>query len=96
MRIVIHCAGLLFSAVTAAYSAGQEQTLSRDGRSEYVIVIPNQASPVEQTAARELREHLAQVTGAGWPRVAPTASVRLPPYARSTARPPGAARRPAA
>ena len=34
-----------------------------------MIVIPDQASPVERTAARELREHLAQVTGAALPIV---------------------------
>lgn len=43
--------------------------LSRDGRSDYVIVLPRQASPVEQTAARELQEHLVQVTGATLPIV---------------------------
>ncbi len=70
MRIVIRCVSwLLFSAATAAASADQELTLSRDGRSEYVIVIPDQASSVERTAARELREHLAQVTGAALPIV---------------------------
>ncbi|NLF73392.1 MAG: DUF4838 domain-containing protein [Candidatus Anammoximicrobium sp.] len=69
MGIVICCASLLVAVATVVASADQELTLSRDGQSEYVIVIPTEATPVEQTAARELREHLAQVTGATLPVV---------------------------
>ena len=68
MRIAARCFGLLLlSAATTA--AGQELTLSRDGKSDYVIVVPNEATPVERTAARELHEHLAKVTGAVLPVV---------------------------
>lgn len=43
--------------------------LSREGQSDYVIVLPPQASAVEQTAARELKEHIAHLTGATLPIV---------------------------
>ena len=49
--------------------AGNRLTLSRDGKSDYVIVLPRQASAVEQTAGRELQEHLVEVTGATLPIV---------------------------
>ncbi len=68
MRTIIACLGLSFFTADFA-SAGQELTLSRDGKSEYVIVVPNQATLVERTAARELRDHLAKVTGAVLPVV---------------------------
>ena len=42
-------------------------TLTKDGRSSYVIVLSNQATAPEQTAARELQDHLQQVTGAKLP-----------------------------
>ena len=50
-------------------SADEGLTLSREGESDYVIVTPNEATPVERTAARELCEHLAKVTGAVLPVV---------------------------
>jgi hypothetical protein len=46
----------LLSFTAAIASANQELTLSHDGRSDYVIAIPNQAAPFERTTARELRE----------------------------------------
>jgi len=49
--------------------AGNGLVLSRDGKSDYVIVLPRQASAVEQTGGRELQEHLVQVTGATLPIV---------------------------
>jgi hypothetical protein len=73
VSVVISCFGLLLLPAAMA-SADQDLTLSRDGESNYVIVIPNQATPVEQTAARELREHLARVTGAALPIVSETDS----------------------
>lgn len=39
-------------------------TLVSEGKSDYRIVVPDQATLVEQTAAREFQPHLAQVTGA--------------------------------
>jgi hypothetical protein len=38
--------------------------LADGGRSDYVIVLPAAADPVERTAASELQSHLAQATGA--------------------------------
>ncbi len=52
---------------SAAALAGDELSLTRDGKTDYVIVIPDRPSPVEQTAARELQQHLAAVTGATLP-----------------------------
>ena len=66
MRTIVCCFSLLLFSI-APVSADQELTLSRDGKSDYVIVIPKQATPVEQTAARELRDYLAKVTGAVLP-----------------------------
>ena len=42
-------------------------TLTKEGTSPYVIVLPDQAAAPEQTAARELQDHLQQVTGAKLP-----------------------------
>ncbi|GHT36329.1 hypothetical protein FACS189427_07730 [Planctomycetales bacterium] len=39
-------------------------TLSTDGKTDYIIVLPIEATPVEQTAAKELKQHLDAVTGA--------------------------------
>ncbi len=68
MRLIVGCVGLLLGCCTAA-SAGAGLPLAHQGQSDYVIVLPDQATPVEQTAARELREHLAGVTGAELPIV---------------------------
>ena len=51
MSTVIRCFGLLLLSA-AATAPGEELTLSRDGASDYVIVVPNEATPVERTAAR--------------------------------------------
>lgn len=57
------CALVALLSATAALGAG-ELTLVREGQSDYVIVVPDRATPVERTAAGELQQHLAQVTGA--------------------------------
>jgi hypothetical protein len=57
------CCVLAFLAVCPAASA-DELTLTTAGKSDYVIVIPAQPSAPQTTAARELQEHLAKVTGA--------------------------------
>jgi hypothetical protein len=62
----IVCAALPVAAVAAE---GEALTLCRDGRSDYVIAIPSQATAVERTAATELRDTLAQATGATLPVV---------------------------
>lgn len=54
-------------AVLAAVSPAQALTLVQDGKSSYVIALPDQATVVEQTAARELQLFLEEVTGAKLP-----------------------------
>jgi hypothetical protein len=72
------CAAL---PVAASGQAGPALTLCQDGKSEYVIAVPPQATAVEHTAASELRDYLAQVTGATLPVVThdqtPTAAPRI-------------------
>lgn len=56
------CAGLWSGAADAT-----PLSLTTEGASPYAIVLPERATAAEQTAARELQEHLAQVTGAKLP-----------------------------
>jgi len=78
MRLMFGCLGVILG-VAGAVRAGEMLTLSRDGHSEYVIVLPAEPTPVEQTAASELREHVAKITGASLPIVAETkASADVP------------------
>ena len=65
MKATLLCLLLFVPALVA--SASDDLQLSRDGRSDYVIIIPENATAVDQTAAGELQEHLAQVTGATLP-----------------------------
>ena len=59
----IACAlGLLLAAATML--TAEEIPLARDGTSSYCIVLPANPDAVQKTAARELQEHLARVTGA--------------------------------
>ncbi|MDR1053894.1 MAG: hypothetical protein LBL39_06925, partial [Planctomycetaceae bacterium] len=51
---------LTFNAVVFA----ETLTLSEDGKTNYVIVLSAEATPLEQTAAKELKQHLDAVTGA--------------------------------
>ncbi|MDR0335800.1 MAG: DUF4838 domain-containing protein, partial [Planctomycetaceae bacterium] len=51
---------LTFHAVVFA----ETLTLSTDSQTSYVIVLPDEATAVEQTAAKELKQHLDVVTGA--------------------------------
>ena len=55
-------AGCLLAFVASPALAGV--TLSRDGKSDYVIAIADDAMANEQTAANELADYLKQVTGA--------------------------------
>ncbi|HID07965.1 MAG TPA: DUF4838 domain-containing protein [Armatimonadetes bacterium] len=52
--------------------------LARDGRSDYTIVISNDASPTERHAANELRNFLEQICGARLPIVTDEQSVSGP------------------
>jgi hypothetical protein len=44
-------------------------TLAKNGKAKYVIVLGDSPTPVEQSAAKELKEHLDAVTGADFPIV---------------------------
>lgn len=57
--------GLLF--LPAAVDGAE---LAKDGATGWKIVLPDQPTAVEKTAARELSEHLKLVTGADFPAVA--------------------------
>ena len=48
-------------------SEAQTLVLSKDGKTEYVIVLPAEPSAVEQTAAKELQTHLEAATEAVFP-----------------------------
>ena len=54
-------------AIVFTSSNTEAATLIVDGKSEYVITLPRQSQPQEQTAARELQEFLRQVSGAELP-----------------------------
>ncbi|HPB11639.1 MAG TPA: hypothetical protein PLT74_10295, partial [Kiritimatiellia bacterium] len=69
-RCVLWCAGLL--TVAGGAWAG-ESWLARDGQAAAQIVMPEAATPVERTAAQELRQHLEKVTGATFSLVAESA-----------------------
>ncbi|MDR0609000.1 MAG: DUF4838 domain-containing protein [Planctomycetaceae bacterium] len=45
-------------------------TLSTEGKTNYTIVLPAEATPLEHTAAKELKQHLDTVTGANFAVVA--------------------------
>lgn len=68
MRNAVAYLGIVL-LVACASRADDGLTLTRDGRTDYAIVLPNEPTPVERTAARELREHLAEATGAVLPVV---------------------------
>lgn len=70
----------LLAAAAAGGACADEVWLARDGRAAAQIVIPAAATPVERTAAQELKQHLEQVTGAAFAVVsedAPKAGPRL-------------------
>ena len=54
----------LVFVVSCQAAVGDELALTTAGKTEYVIVVPTEATPVEQTAAKELQQYLSQVTGA--------------------------------
>ncbi|MGI5848268.1 MAG: DUF4838 domain-containing protein [Candidatus Cryptobacteroides sp.] len=59
--IVLSSAVAALATLCACSSAMGKRTLFKNGKSDYVIVIPADASKSEETAARELSDHLAQV-----------------------------------
>jgi len=63
------CGGIAARVVFALAAGGglgqeSELLLAKDGAARAVIVVPDAATPVERTAAEELRLHLDQATGA--------------------------------
>ncbi len=64
------CSGaVLMLWITVATAADDDKSLVlvKQGQSEYVICLPDDPTPVQRTAAAELQEHLALVTGATLP-----------------------------
>lgn len=59
---------LLWLLLVQSYSYCAE--LAKDGATAWKIVLPNEPTIVEKTAARELSEHLKLVTGADFPTIA--------------------------
>ena len=64
---------LLLAIFCSWLSAGEKLTIADQGKSPYRIVLPDHAAPVLHTAARELSEHLAKITGASFPVITETA-----------------------
>ncbi len=60
---------LLFVFIGFSVCCGAVHKLASGGRTDYVIVLPADAIPSEQTAGRELQSHLKQMTGAEFPVV---------------------------
>ena len=63
---------LLFVIVTflPVLATAESLALSKNGKTEYVIVLPAEPTAVEQTAVKELKEHLDAVTGTDFAIVA--------------------------
>ena len=55
---------LPLAALCAVAGCAQAMTLVKDGKSDYTIVVADDAIPPERTAATELQAYLQQVTGA--------------------------------
>ncbi len=61
---------LLLSCLLFAQRVLYSAELAKDGRTDWKIVLPNEATLVEKTAARELSDHLQLVTGADFQTIA--------------------------
>ncbi|MBM3501841.1 MAG: hypothetical protein FJX74_24570, partial [Armatimonadetes bacterium] len=57
----------LAAAIALCIPGHAALTLAREGRTDYRIVLCDDPIPAEETAARELAEHLKLVTGAEFP-----------------------------
>jgi len=64
LGILVFCGGWAAGSAVGAAAAEPGIRLAENGKSDYVIVLAAGTDPVERTAAAELRDHLAQVTGA--------------------------------
>lgn len=67
--VVILSALLTFPFAVWAQTAPQLK-LADNGASDYIIALPSQPTPVEQTAAKELQKYFGEITGAVLPIVA--------------------------
>ena len=54
----------VFLSLHFAVRADEDLEIAKNGKSDYVICLAASATPVEQTAAKELQDHLEKVTGA--------------------------------
>ena len=64
MKRVIFILILAVAVAWSAFTVFQRPALFEDGKSDYSIVLCNDASVSEQTAARELQQYLEQIGGA--------------------------------
>ena len=65
MKRILFTAFALLLLINSA-SAAKSLILSKDGVAQFAIVLPVEPTPVELTAARELKYHLDSVTGASF------------------------------
>ena len=72
------------SFVLLACSAADSIVLVQNGQSDYSIVLPENAHPLEQKAATELSNYLAKISGATLPIVAEPAAVEKGVYLGQT------------
>ena len=63
---------LLVGTGAATSLASEALTLAEGGRTDYVIVLPKNPTPVQTTAARELASALKNISGAEFPTVSET------------------------
>lgn len=68
----------LFFILSCTICRAAELRLASGGQTSYQIVLPTDAIPAERTAARELQNHLKQITGAEFPVVGPAATGDAP------------------
>lgn len=66
--------GLVGASAVLGQGAPEDIMIATDGASEYVIAVAEDAIVPEQTAARELQEHLLAITGAELPIVTEAAA----------------------
>ncbi|MDD4871090.1 MAG: DUF4838 domain-containing protein [Kiritimatiellae bacterium] len=78
LRIVYIFCLLVFVLPAISWSETAEKFIASSGKSIATIVIPAEATPVEKSAAKELKSHLEKVTGARFKIVAETTSKNGP------------------
>lgn len=72
MKNIVIFTMFIFGIASSYVRAAAPLKLSEDGKTSYVIVLPTEATPLEQTAAKELKQHLNAVTGTDFKIVAET------------------------